>query len=548
MGGSSSGSCVADTTVLIPCKRDASEKEEAWLKQAIASIPNGTPYLVLRNDGEYSEALNAGLKQAETTFVMAMGADDVLAPDCIDFLEGPAWNADVVYPSMPIVTEDMVQIGMHDAAPFCPVRLEQMNYVSGGSLYRREKALEVGGYRELDAMEDWDLWVRMYRAGGRFKPCPQAKYFYRQVEASMNSRVRTDPEFREKLRDEIVGEQDATKRAIATFYTQATPAVTYLRAQLPARYLPAMVTTEGFYIENEEDVIFPDHLGDAAVFNHPGSKGAAVISQALRLKGVRVLVEVDDNYLINPGKEVLRRSQWGLHIGDAQHTRQGHRWITKHADGAIVTTRALADSYRKYNDNVYICPNTVDPIDWPEPEKPDDGIFRIGWLASLSHKPDIPLLTRAFEWASRQKDVQVYLTCRNPQTGAIGLDPSWKFQYGQVPWVDDLDAYRKLFSYFDVIVCPIVASPFAIFRSDVKALEAAMGLACPVLSDVAPYEDWTEDRCMKVKDARGFYHAIKHLVQNRDEAKQLAQAARDYTLKERTTQAQLDLWKEAIAG
>jgi soluble cytochrome b562 len=130
----------------------------------------------------------------------------------------------------------------------------------------------------------------------------------------------------------------------------------------------------------------------------------------------------------------------------------------------------------------------------------------------------------------------------------IGLRPGWRFPHKQRDWIDDLDSYRAFFQQLDISLAPIVANPFSLYRSDVKALEAAMGLAAPVLSDVPPYADWDDTRSMKCKDAKGFYHAIKHLVTHRDEAKQLAQAARDYTLKERTTSAQIHLWKEAIAG
>ena len=51
---------------------------------------------------------------------------------------------------------------------------------------------------------------------------------------------------------------------------------------------------------------------------------------------------------------------------------------------------------------------------------------------------------------------------------------------------------------------------------------------------------------LKAKDAKGFLHALKHLVANRDEARQLAQAAREYALSERTTEAQVHLWRQAI--
>lgn len=331
--------------------------------------------------------------------------------------------------------------------------------------------------------------------------------------------------------------ESSASTARATFYVQATPATRYLRCELPARYLPGVVLEDFELAYSDEGAVrFPEHQG-AAIFQFPADKMRALALANMRVLGIRTLIEVDDNYLINPGRAILTRSQWGMRIGDMPNTRQGHRWIVGEADGVLVTTEALASAYRKLNHNVFICPNTVDPGDWPEPKKPDDGVFRIAWIASRSHDVDIPLVTRAFEWASRQPDVKVY---------AAGLDPLWKFPYSFIPWLEDLADYRKLFQMFDVGVAPIRGLPFAMYRSDVKALEYAMGLCCPVLSDVAPYAGWRDKPCLMAKDAKGFLRAIQHLVSNREEARQLASEAREYVLRERTTEAQIGLWREAV--
>jgi hypothetical protein len=69
-----------------------------------------------------------------------------------------------------------------------------------------------------------------------------------------------------------------------------------------------------------------------------------------------------------------------------------------------------------------------------------------------------------------------------------------------------------------------------------------------VLSDVAPYDLFTDNQnCLKAKDARGFYERIRHLVQNRDEVKQLAQAGRKYVTSERLITQQIDKWRDAVA-
>jgi hypothetical protein len=77
---------------------------------------------------------------------------------------------------------------VHGAQQFCPRRLLQQNYITGSSLIRREKALDAGGYRDLESWEDWDLWVRMSRRHARFKPVVDAAFFYRQVPGSRNRR------------------------------------------------------------------------------------------------------------------------------------------------------------------------------------------------------------------------------------------------------------------------------------------------------------------------------------------------------------------------
>lgn len=541
------GSATANVTVLLPIHRREGNRD--WLAQAIASFPAGTPYLVLENDGELSKAFNVGLREADTEFVLPFGADDVATPGFLELLLSLSWNADVVYPGMTVTDAELKPIGDHYAAPFCPYRLQDAPYITGAALMRRETARAVGGYRNIDVLEDWDLWLRMWRAGARFKACPEAKLLYRRHENSRNERVNGHEDVFEHARDRIVlgkgtlhrGRPDPLDAIQATFYNAATPATTYLRCTLPARHLPAIVRPDALVIATDSELLFPEHRGKAAVFQLAADVGAAFQAVAMRDSGIRVLVETDDNYLSSPGKQIRDRQQWGKEIRDGRaHSAEGHRWIAEQADGVIVTTEFLARQYRKVAREVFVCPNTVDPDDWPAPLKPDDGVLRIVWPASKSHGADAELVTRGLEWASRQPQVEVYVT---------GLDPRWPFKYGRIPWIDDLDAYRSHFRLFDIGVAPIKASPFALGRSDLKALEYAMGGCAPILSDVAPYDLWTDgENCFKAADAKGFLRAIQQLVSNRDETKQLAAAARAYVLEQRTIQAQLHLWQEAIDG
>lgn len=520
------------------------DEDSDWLKQAVGSFPEGTPYLVAAG-GDYAEAVNEAVQAAGTKWIIVFSDDNVAAPFMLEHLLSHGFAADVVYPGIMDVDPDLErQLGGDPVPPFCGHRLLYDNYVPSASMVLRESFLAIGGYRsEAAPLEAWDMYVRGQRAGWRFKPT-QTTFYYKRNRLE----GRTATLDKAKLREVVVGDEPDM---LATFYYQATHACAYLRCILPARYLPGVADgnmyshvrlKDGVEAPQGEDDIeaieFPYHHGKTAVMQFAGDSTWAILQHHLQENGIRTLVEVDDNYLTDPGKEVRTKSNWGQKIGSAMHTYQGHRYITGWADGVIVTTEQLASAYRRVNENVFVIPNPVDPWDWRHLKRKDDGIFRIGWLASHSHTKDIPLVTRAMEWASRQKDVEVV---------CLGITPGWKFKHTQLPWVDDLDAYRMMMGMVDVGVCPVVPDQFSLFRSDVKASELAMGGAAVVCSDVPPYADWThEQSCLKARSAKDFYHHIKRLVSDREETRALADEGRKWVDANRNIHRLMPLWEEAL--
>jgi hypothetical protein len=516
-------------TVVIPHQRGGNQD---WLKRAIASLPKDTPYLLAENDGQLHHALNQALRQVETEFVFRLDSDDWLDPDALDFLVGLAWDTDVCYPTLVLTNEQGGLLDAIKAHAFCPHRLLIDNYIPGCALFRPEKALEVGGYREFPLLEDWDLWVRMSRAGCRFKAVPEARYWYRQHPDSRN-KVPAGEEERivSGLHQRIVGAEPELQ---ATFYYQASFPQTYLRCLLPSRYLPGQASDfPRMKPVGEDSLEFPLHRGDTAVWQFPGDGARAVQMAEMQLQGTRVLVEADDNYLSAHSAQIQKA--WGRKVGSQVHTLEAHAKITSWADGVIVTTEELAKKYRKANPNVFVCPNQVDPPDWEPPVKPDDGVFRIGWFASHSHSNDAQLVRRALEWASGQKDVEVV---------TMGFHPSWTFRHRHFPWSNDLGVYRRLLQLLDVGLAPVVPDAWSVCRSDVKALDYAMGLVCPVVSDERPYDAWPG---LKARTAAEFFHHVRHLVTHRDEARQLAEAARQHVLAERTIETNVWRWEEACS-
>lgn len=327
----------------------------------------------------------------------------------------------------------------------------------------------------------------------------------------------------------------------ATFLHQGQAATRYWRVSMPAKYLPAREVNALRFQSREyaHKIVFPQLRGNTAVFQYPGDNGHAIYLMAIQSQGNRVFVETDDNYIDHGDELWMKRAQWGQSIGDSPNTNEGHRWIVENADGVIVTTRALAEVYGEANANVHVCRNSIDPADWPEPA-PRDGVFRIGWYASDSHDRDAPLVAKALSWASRQPNVEVV---------NIGHDPGWPFRRTQVPWTPQFLSQREHLCRLDVGVAPLVASPLARYRSDLKALEYAMGGAMPLLQAAEPYWEWEHlpfiDWCVTQGD---WMRAIKWVVENQDGARSMAQHARNYVLEHRTIGVEIDRWRDAIEG
>jgi hypothetical protein len=413
------------------------------------------------------------------------------------------------------------------------VPLGDYTYVSGGEGHPHHTGIPVALRYEEWLGKRWPGAVR-FAPGGQFVVTGKTlksrpREFYQMLLDAMPDGM--NPWVLERLWPTIF---EPERKNIASFYCQATPATTYLRCELPARYLPGKVAREIVRAENETDFWYPEHEG-TAILQFAGDYSWALNVHGMQHKGIRVLMESDDNYFtVAPS---MKNTGWSKDDRRG-HSLAGHASILKWVDGCIVTTEFLAKQYRRHCPNVYVCPNTLDPQDWPTIPKPDDGILRIGWFASNSHMADAKLVKRALEWASRQPDVEVV---------TMGMNPIWAdFRHKHIEW-QDLPGYREAMFELDIGVAPVVPTAWSNCRSDVKALEKSYAGAALVLSDVSPYSLWTDEQnCLKAKDAGAFYKQIKRLVQNRDEVKALAKAGRDYVLAERVTERQAHKWREAI--
>lgn len=186
-----SASANDDVTVVISCFNYG-----AFLDEAIDSVKGqdgGCPHVVLVDDGSTEPATiavlerlahdsdievirqanagaaaarNAGLRRAQTAYVLVLDADDMLPRDALATLRAALADdrqAGYAYGHIEFFGN---RSGLMRMPPFDPWRLLFRHIVGPTALIRREVLDVIGGYDlKFDHYEDWEIWLHALAAG-----------------------------------------------------------------------------------------------------------------------------------------------------------------------------------------------------------------------------------------------------------------------------------------------------------------------------------------------------------------------------------------------
>lgn len=168
---------IADFTICIATFGDASWPQLAAERATPSAEAQGCP-VVFRHEDTLAEARNAALADVETEWVVFLDADDELTSGYIEAMDrgttdvrGPI--ALYVRGSRERYWQPRVAGHTHDCTTDC---LPEGNWLLVGSAVRTEMLREVGGWRDFPWSEDWDTWLRCYKAGATFELIPNAIY------------------------------------------------------------------------------------------------------------------------------------------------------------------------------------------------------------------------------------------------------------------------------------------------------------------------------------------------------------------------------------
>ena len=250
----------------------------------------------------------------------------------------------------------------------------------------------------------------------------------------------------------------------------------------------------------------------------------------LKMNGIIVIVDIDDYWL--PTKEHPIHQ---LIIQNKIHEKIMNN--LKVASYVTTTTKLFADEIRKYNKNVEVFANAINPKDpqFNEETLPSDKI-RVGWLGGSSHLHDLKLMSGFVSKLSPLQDKLQYYVCGfdtrgtvteiNKETGqqtqrAIKPEETVWARYEEIftdnykivtpkykeflskfeekeffglenenyvrVWTRPVTTYAKNYSKFDISLAPIQNHIFNRMKSQLKVIEAGFYKKALIASNVGPY-------------------------------------------------------------
>ena len=317
------------------------------------------------------------------------------------------------------------------------------------------------------------------------------------------------------------------KRKIIFARVFKTPS-TYYRLYLP------FITLKGLGYDVVIDPTFQDFAdSDIIVFHRLATLRALEQVVIWKKKGKKIVFDCDDDYFhLHPSNPVFKNftpeilSNIGEIIGEA------------HALTASV--KPLAESYKRFNDNVHTLPNCIDEktLSLKIHSPPSSNTF-VGWQGGDAHFEDLKSIKSVVNELQKKFLFELILCGYLPP----GLFRNVTFR----KWIQfTLDlGYLDSINDFDIGLCPLIDDEFNYKKSDLKFLEYSIFEIPTIASKIITYDTIVHGKTgLLARNQSDWRKYLTLLLQDVEKRKELGKNAREYVASERTIQKNIWRWEE----
>ena len=298
---------------------------------------------------------------------------------------------------------------------------------------------------------------------------------------------------------------------------------------------------------------------DIITFHRPNTINAHKIAFELKKLGKKIVFDNDDTFQFD-----IKHPMYYLHAKKiirkkVKKTNDLLYNFIHNSDLVTTTTEVLAEEYRKYNPNVVVLPNCVNPDDWAEvPQRNTDGKIRIGIIGSIVYAQEFELVKEQI----RQLDADgrftiVVFGLAEKRTDLVEKIFNKEFDFWTSLKTLERTGWVEMENYFDVLddmkldiaIMPRSQNYFNTCKSNLKFLEASM-LEIPTIAQSftnGPYEELDGKIGIKITDNSKWLETIIDLANNKDKRLKMGRDAKQYVLDNYTIQKNAYKWADAYS-
>lgn len=267
------------------------------------------------------------------------------------------------------------------------------------------------------------------------------------------------------------------------------------------------------------------------------------IAKTAKAEGVKIVYDVDDKFdsipEYNPASEIyVKEKVEGV-------------WELIHlADLVTVSTPALQDYISSKTETpVQVLPNMIMASLWPKksPRKPD-GITRILWAGSASHKADLKVVASALKEILLEANGKVRFTCMGDHAPEE-LGEAQEY-VDLLPFVNPMEYPQALAdASCDFAIAPLEDNEFNAYRSAVKYLEYSATGYPSLLSSVGEYRILPKEAPRLMVGEKSWGNALRAAIADPEGMRVMGESAAEWTRHNRCLiRTKAAPWREALSG